>query len=337
MPGMDAIIALTEAELAEFFPGGMRDELNRLLPKSRHVEMPPGDPGDWAKLWRQSPASLLVTGWQTPSLNSAVAVEDLRSLRYVCHVAGSVRQLVPRKLIADGLLVTNWGATIGPSLAECALMLILMALRRASHWAVAMHRDGGWKTDASPIQSLLGRRIGLHGFGASAQSLVPMLRPFTDHIRVFAPGVPVDVFVRSGVKPAKSLVELFSTSDVVVELSGATPENRHVINEELLRAIPDGGVFVNIARGSLVDETALVRVAQEGRLQIALDVFDVEPLPVNSPLRGLSNVTLLPHLAGPARELRRDCGALALRNIRAFQRGEPLEAVVSLEVYDRST
>jgi len=78
-------------------------------------------------------------------------------------------------------------------------------------------------------------------------------------------------------------------------------------------------------------------VAQEGRLQIALDVFEQEPLPADSPLRGLSNVTLLPHLGGPTRDRRRDCGALALKNLRTFLRGEPLKAAISLDVYDRST
>ena len=80
-----------------------------------------------------------------------------------------------------------------------------------------------------------------------------------------------------------------------------------------------------------------MRVAREGRLQVALDVYEQEPLPADSPFRGLPNVTLLPHLGGPTRDRRRDSGALALNNLRAFQRGEPLQAVVSLEVYDRST
>jgi phosphoglycerate dehydrogenase-like enzyme len=87
----------------------------------------------------------------------------------------------------------------------------------------------------------------------------------------------------------------------------------------------------------LVDEQALIRIAREGRLQIALDVFEQEPLAPDSPLRGLPNVTLLPHLGGPTRDRRRDSGALALKNLRAFLKGEPLEAVMSLDVYDRST
>jgi phosphoglycerate dehydrogenase-like enzyme len=105
----------------------------------------------------------------------------------------------------------------------------------------------------------------------------------------------------------------------------------------LLRLIPEGGVFVNVGRGLVVDEAAMARVAAEGRLQVALDVYEQEPLPAESRLRGMPNVTLLPHLGGPTRDRRRDSGALALKNLRAFLRGEALESLVTLEVYDRAT
>jgi phosphoglycerate dehydrogenase-like enzyme len=289
------------------------------------------------RLWRESPAEILVSAWQTPPLNGPITVAELKSLRYVCYLAGTVRRLVPRELIANGLIVTNWGNSIAETVAECALMLILMALRRASHWAIAMHREGAWKDATTMTQSLIGRRVGLHGFGGISQSLVPMLRPFTDRIQTCSPRVPDAVLARLGVSRVKSLEELFSTSEIVVELAAATPENFHIVQESHLRMIPEGGVFVNVGRGCVVDEVALARVARDGKIQIALDVFELEPLPVESALRGLPNVTLLPHLGGPTRDRRRDSGALALKNLRAFLRGEPQEAVVTVDVYDRST
>jgi phosphoglycerate dehydrogenase-like enzyme len=101
--------------------------------------------------------------------------------------------------------------------------------------------------------------------------------------------------------------------------------------------IPEWGVFVNVGRGCVVDEAALIRVASEGKIQVALDVFEQEPLAAESPFRGMPNVTLLPHLSGPTRDRRRDCGALALKNLRAYLRGESQEALVTLDIYDRST
>jgi phosphoglycerate dehydrogenase-like enzyme len=124
---------------------------------------------------------------------------------------------------------------------------------------------------------------------------------------------------------------------VIVELAAATPDNHHIVTERHLRMIPEGGVFVNVGRGCVVDEVALARVAREGKLQIALDVYEQEPLPKDSLLRGLPNVTLLPHLGGPTRDRRQDSGALALKNLRAFLCGEPQEAVIDLDIYDRST
>ncbi len=331
------IVALSDLEVADFFPGSLWGELEKLLPGYRRVQLPLTGPDEWERLWHSSPADILISAWQTPSLNSTLQPADLKSLRYVCYLAGSVRKLVPRELIEQGLVVTNWGGSISATVAECTLMLILMALRRASHWAVAMHRDGAWKDASIFTQSLLGRRVGLHGFGSISQCLVPMLRPFTSRIQAYSPSMPDAVFSSLGVKRLASLEELFATSDVVVELAAATPENKHVVTERHLRLIPDGGVFVNVGRGCVVEQEGLLRVAREGKLQIALDVFEQEPLPPDSPLRGLPNVTLLPHLGGPTRDRRRDSGALALKNLRAFLRGEPLDAVVTLEVYDRST
>jgi phosphoglycerate dehydrogenase-like enzyme len=337
MSDIRAIVALSELEAADFFPGPMWSELEQLLPGYRRVQLPLSQPEEWVRLWRETPADLLVSAWQTPSLNGPLEPDDVKSLRYVCYLAGSVRKLVPRELVHQGLIVTNWGETIAATVAECTLMLILMALRRASYWAIAMHREGAWKSGAPATQSLLGRRVGLHGFGSISQHLAPMLKPFTDQIQTYSPRVPDDILAAHGVKRAASLEALFSTSEVVVELAAATRENQHIVQESHLRMIPADGVFVNVGRGCVVDEAALLRVAQEGKLQIALDVYEQEPLPADSPFRGLPNVTLLPHLGGPTRDRRRDSGALALKNIRAFLKGEPQQAVVNLDIYDRST
>jgi phosphoglycerate dehydrogenase-like enzyme len=337
MPNSSIIVALSDAEIADFFPGDMWAEFERLAPGYRRITLPLTRSEEWSQLWRTAPGDVLVAAWQTPSLNSDILPADLTSLRYICYLAGSIRKLVPRPLIEQGIVVTNWGGSISPTVAECTLMLILMALRRASHWAVAMHRDGLWKDSTTMTQSLLGRRVGIHGFGAISQQLVPMLRPFTADLQAYSPHVPDNIFADLGVKRVTSLEELFATSDVVVELAALTPENHHLVDEKILRLIPVGGVFVNVGRGTVVDEAALARVAKEGKIQVALDVYEVEPLPQESPLRGLPNVTLLPHLGGPTRDRRCDSGRLALKNLRAFLEGKPLEAVISLDVYDRST
>jgi phosphoglycerate dehydrogenase-like enzyme len=331
------IVALSDLEIADFFPGELWEELQSLLPKHRRVDPPTVASQGWARLLSESSADILVSGWKTLPLPANLTVAQPDALRYVCHVTGTVRKLIPRELIERGLLVTNWGGSISATVAESTLLLTLMALRRASYWSVAMHRDGGWKNPETVTHSLMGRRVGIHGFGAISQRLIAMLRPFTRDIQAYSPHVPEALFEEFGVTRLHSLEQLFSTSDVVLELAAGIPENHHLVTEALLRSIPEGGVFVNIGRGMVVDEPALVRVAREGRLQIALDVFETEPLPVDSPFRGLPNVTLLPHLGGPTKDRRRDSGALAIRNLGAYLKGKPLNALVNLEVYDRSS
>jgi phosphoglycerate dehydrogenase-like enzyme len=105
---------------------------------------------------------------------------------------------------------------------------------------------------------------------------------------------------------------LFSDNDIIVELAPLIPETVGTVTEAHLRLIRPGGVFINVGRGAVVDEAALLRVAAEGKIQVGLDVFTQEPLPKESGFRGLRNVTLTPHLAGPTTDRRRDAGGLAV-------------------------
>ena len=118
MSDIRAIVALSEVEAADFFPGPMWSELGQLLPGYRRVQLPLSQPEEWVRLWRETPADLLVSAWQTPSLNGPLEPDDVKSLRYVCYLAGSVRKLVPRELVHQGLIVTNWGDTIAATVAE---------------------------------------------------------------------------------------------------------------------------------------------------------------------------------------------------------------------------
>ena len=109
------------------------------------------------------------------------------------------------------------------------------------------------------------------------------------------------------------------------------------VTEKHLRLIRPGGVFVNVARAGITDEAALLQIASEGKIQIGLDVFAQEPLPEDSPWRGLRNVSLTPHIAGPTLDRYPDAGVQALKNLQAYTNGQPLTAIITPEVYDRST
>lgn len=334
-PPRGLLVALSEKEWREFLPSPHRERLLALPLARTEVDPLPllSQPEAWRDLLWQVRPEVLVSCWKTPPLPAELPPE----LKYVCHFTGTVRKLMTRSHIERGLLVTNWGGAISRVVAECALLLILCALRRASYWTRAMHDRAAWKDDRTYFESLFERRVGLHGFGAISRCLVDLLKPFGVPIATYSPSVPDAELAAAGVRRAHTLDELFANSDVLVELAPLTAKTRGLVDERLLRLLPEGATFVNVGRGAVVDEAALARLAAEGRLHVALDVYDTEPLPADSPFRALANVMMLPHLGGPTVDRRRDCAALGLDNLEAYLAGRPLQAVLTPEIYDRIT
>lgn len=326
------LVVLSDQEWDDFLPGETGEWL-RAQPGFQELDPTSLDGESWEKALRKIQPEVVVCCWKAPAFPSEPELWP----RYVCYLAGSVRKKVPREMITSGVLVTNWASSISRTVAECALLLTLSGLRRSNYWALTMHHEANWKNPAYVNLSLFKRRVGLHGFGAISRALVALLRPFEVTIRTFSPSVPDAVLEEQGVERADTLEDLFSTSQVLVELAGNTPQNYHIVTEDLLRRLPPDGVFVNVGRGAVVDEEALVKIALEGQLQIALDVYENEPLAKDHPFRGLHNVTLLPHIGGPTSDRRCDAGENGMVNLKAYLEGKPLPSVISAQAYDRAT
>ena len=336
MPCPASLLAvLTPTELREFLPEPLLAHVRSLAPQFRLMDPLGTNDADFARELSAFNPEVLVGCWKTPLLPPGLPSR----LRYVCYLTGSVKRLVTRGHLERGLLVTNWGGSISRTVAECALFHVLACLRNASHWALAMHQPGvgAWKNGHSDARSLFGRTVGIHGFGPVARELVALLKPWDCPITVFAPDATADLARAHGVERAASLEALFAENQIIVELAPLIPTTSGLVTEKLLRLIPVGGVFVNVGRGAVVDEAALLRVAREGKVAIGLDVFTEEPLPADSGFRALPNVSLTPHLAGPTIDRYADAGAFAVKNLRAYAEDRPLEAVVTSEVYDFSS
>jgi phosphoglycerate dehydrogenase-like enzyme len=281
-------------------------------------------------------SQILLTAWGTKPLPIDLP-SKAPSLKYLCHITGAVSKFLPRTILEQGILLTNWGNSIARTIAEHCLLQVLAASRRIAKCQFLLHFKAQWRPADLEFYTLFEKRVGLHGFGAIARELVPLLKPFNCKISTYSPSVPDEMLANFGVKRAQTLEELFSQNDVIVDLAPLTPKTRGIVTEELLRMIPKGGVFVNSGRGAVIDEVALAKIAREGALQLALDVFEKEPLPLDSPLRGCENVLLTPHTAGPTIDERKMCGLHALKNAAAFFEGRPLSGVVGLDEYDRMT
>lgn len=329
-------VVLDDWERESFIPPAVEAELRSISPHITFAEgkdFPEGE--GWLEWLASESPEILLSGWMTPKLPEN-CLQAVPSLKYVCHLVGSIKGTVPDSLIADGLIVTNWGHSVSRTVAESGLMLAIAGLRRVSYWTLEMHNRGGWKERTSvETGSLFGRRVGLHGFGAISQELRKLLVPFGVPVMTYSPSVPDQLLEECNVERAESLEELFSKNDVIVELAALTDKNRGIVTEALLRMIPKGGVFVNVGRGAVVDEEALARVAAEGDIQVALDVYGVEPLPKDSPFRHIDNVLTQPHLGGPTIDRRQDATLYGLANVRRYLKGEPLKSRITVEVSQR--
>ncbi|MFI5357158.1 MAG: hydroxyacid dehydrogenase [Opitutales bacterium] len=326
------VVAASE-EQEKFLPEAVLAQLRALTREFRLLD-PTGLTGaTFAQILAEAEPEVLVACWATPRLPATLPPR----LRYVCYLAGSTKHLVTRAHLERGLRLTNWGGSISRTVAECALFHTLACLRLAPHWTLTLHRDGGWRDGWERVGSLFQRRVGIHGFGPAARALVELIRPFNCSVSVLAPDVDETVAQRHGVARAATLDVLFAENDIIIELGPLIAETIGIVTERHLRLIRPGGVFVNVGRAALVDEAALLRVAREGRISVGLDVFGEEPLPVNSGFRGLSNVSLTPHIAGPTPDRHGDVSDFALRNLRAYAAGQPLEAIVTPASYDGST
>lgn len=329
------LAVLTPAETREFLPEPILQQVHALTPGFRLLDPTNVEADTFAREFAAINPDILLGCWKTPALPAVLPPR----LGYVCYITGSVKRLLSRGHLEAGLVVTNWGGSISRTVAEAALFHILACLRNASHWALAMHQPGvaAWKNGLSDSRSLFCRSVGIHGFGPVARELVGLLKPWNCQITVFAPDLTAELAHAYRVERAPSLEALFAENEILVELAPLIPSTVGIVTEKLLRSIPAGGVFVNVGRGAVVNESALVQVAREGKLQIGLDVYATEPLPGDHPLRTLPRVNLTPHNAGPTIDRYPDAGAFALKNLRAYVEGRPLEAVVTPESYDQSS
>lgn len=333
------VFALNAREQDLFFArvrGGLPEELASI---SRWAEAEDfASLGRWREFLRTWQPQVLVTCWSTPPLPLDWIAEENCPLRYVCHVTGSVRGVVPRAFLERGGRVTNWGGMAARQVAEHALLLALASLRKQPEWRDVPWVEGGMPTGALlGTRTLFGRSIGLHGFGAVACALLDLLKAFDVTVHAYSAGVPAALMHKRNVEPCGSLAELFARSEVLFECEALTPETAGSVSAEVLAALPDGGVFINVGRGQVVQEPALVQEAASGRILVAVDVVAEEPPSPDSELANLPEIILSPHIAGPTYDQLPRCGELALKNIGRFLADEALEAEVSLEIYDRTT
>jgi gluconate 2-dehydrogenase len=223
---------------------------------------------------------------------------------------------------AAGLAVTNTPGAVTDATADIALTLILMTARRAGE-GERLVRKGAW-TGWHPVQMLgmhvSGRTVGIIGYGRIGKAIA--------HRCHLGFGMKVLFHNRStvadtGFARQAPLAEVMAADIVVVAVPGGK-ETHHLINAGTLAMMQPHAIFINIARGDVVDEAALIAALQSGRIAGAgLDVYEHEPH-IPPALLALENTTLLPHLGTAALEVRENMGMMAVTNLIAHLDGTPL-------------
>ena len=266
-------------------------------------------------------ADVLITGWGTEMLTADLFL-SADKLKIVAHTGGSVGNLVDGAVYEKGIRVLSGNNVYAKSVAEGCLCYTISALRQTEIYINVM-RNGGWKDDSSKNRGLIGKRVGLVGFGAIAKYFVEMLRLFHTEVLVYSSYLTNEEAENCGVE-LSAIDTIFETCDVISLHSGLTEKTTGMINKELLKKIKDGALLVNTARGALMDETALIEELKTGRFMAALDVYTEEPLAIDSPLRTMQNVLPMPHMGGPTIDMREEVALTLAEDIKRFINGQPL-------------
>lgn len=271
---------------------------------------------------------VLVCGWAVCRLDEYV-LQKANKLKLVAYTAGSVAGVVSDAMYAKGIRIVSGNEGFARVVAEATVAQMMYSLRK---FAECDMRVCTWQTNLGDwyTESLWDQRVGIVGYGSTSRNLINMLKLFNAKIKLFSRHMTDEQAAELGVQKA-SLEEIFSTCRVITLNTAKTPENHHLVNDELLSLMEQDAVLVNTARGDLIDEEALAKHLHSGHIRASLDVFAQEPLPQESPLWTVpaSRLHMLPHMAGPTPDQRPACARLVIEDIARFQKGEPLQNEIS--------
>jgi phosphoglycerate dehydrogenase-like enzyme len=277
-------------------------------------------PLDDARAALEDAVAVVSAGWRYGAL-----LDDARRLRAIIDVAGGFPPTLDYETcFARGIRVLTAAPGFGPQVAEMALGMALAASREivAGDRAMRAGEERWLHAGNATTFQLYGQPVGMIGYGSIARSLHPLLAPFGCPIMVYDPWLGPGYLRSQGVEPV-ALELLLSTSQIIFVLAAPSAENRALLGHELLARIQRGAVLVLVSRAHVVDFDALTDFVLEGRFKAAIDVFPIEPLPPDHPIRRAPGAVLSAHRAGSVREGLWELGRLVVDDLEAIARGLP--------------
>jgi phosphoglycerate dehydrogenase-like enzyme len=300
-----------------------------------------------AALRREFPQHTFLEAWDRETLRQVLVESDaafaafvdkdlvpsLTRLRWVQAPAAGVGHILSPELTASRIVLTSARGVRARAIAE-HVMLMALALARQLPLVVQRQKEHVWALDeieaAGRIKTLRGRQMGIVGLGSIGSEVAGVAAAFG--MRVVASRRRTNAPLPQGVAaviPPERLPDLLASSDVVVLAAALTPDTRLLINRESLAHVKPGALLINIGRGRLIDDDAVIEALRRGALGgAALDVFTREPLDPASPYWDLPNVIVTPHISGAMEDYWTPLVGLFSENLRRFEQGEPLINVV---------
>ncbi|MBN1399940.1 MAG: hydroxyacid dehydrogenase [Anaerolineae bacterium] len=273
----------------------------------------------------------IIASWGLAKLTPELLAQA-DQLRLVAYAAGSVKGFVTDAVFERGIAVSHAASRIADSVAEYALLMAMTGLRRPHELDRRMKAGEEWpKTRDMPVYEIASARVGLLGMGYVGRRAAGLFKAVGAQVFVYDPYFPEARAQVLGVHKVE-LDELLSTCKVISVHLPVTQETHHMLGARELALIQDGAVFVNTARSWVVDEEALAAELARGRFWAALDVFDIEPLPLDHPFRQMDNVLLSPHVAGLTLDSQGSLMAEMIGDAERFFAGQPLQHQVTRDM-----
>ena len=309
MKSLDVVMPAKGMDLIE-------DEISARLPLHRLWLEP--NPQLWLAEWGPRIRALAMTGAHAP-LDEAY-MRQYPKLEIISSFGVGYDNIDAKAAARLGITVTNTPGVLDDEVADTALGLMIMTVRQLPQ-AERYLRAGQWTAKGNfPLSpSLRGRTVGIFGLGRIGKAIAKRVDAFGLPIAYHSRHEQADVPYRY----YSSLIDMAKAVDILIVIAPGGPATRHIVNAEVLAALGPDGVLINVARGSLVDEKALIEALRNKTILAAgLDVFENEPS-VPQELIALDNAVLLPHVGSASVRTRRAMAECVVSNLFAWADGKP--------------
>ncbi|RPE78727.1 MULTISPECIES: D-2-hydroxyacid dehydrogenase family protein [unclassified Frondihabitans] len=268
-------------------------------------------------------SSVVVVAMRERTALSRETLEQLPQLRLLVTTGMANAAIDVEAAKAQGIVVSGTGGS-GREVAELTIGMMIALARNIVAEDTALHADGWQHTIGTRLE---GKTLGLLGFGKQARWVAELATAFRMTIIAWSPTL-TDERASEGGASVVTFEKLFTDSDFLSVHVPLTEETRGLVSADQLAEMKETAFLINTSRGPIVDAEALMMALMVDTLQgAALDVFDIEPLPLKDPLRKLSNVLLLPHLGYVTREVYEVFYSEAVDDVLAFVAGSPIRTL----------